>query len=134
MEQGPSPLNCPSCGKELFDNGEERFSCPYCGADVVTPRFAARETSEERCRRLESELARERVKSKIEAQAASDHFWMRGNPFSMLERQSAREALERGDIDSAKEHLAKADRAFATGCLVALIICIAFALFAVFGK
>ena len=46
MKQDPGPLNCPSCGKELYDNGEERFSCPYCGADVVIPRLTAQETPE----------------------------------------------------------------------------------------
>ena len=92
MKQDPGPLNCPSCGKELYDNGEERFSCPYCGADVVIPRLTAQETPEKRCQRLERELARERVKAQIETLAATDHFWTRGNPLSMLERQSARQA------------------------------------------
>ena len=27
-------MNCPTCGKELYDNGEERFLCPFCGAEV----------------------------------------------------------------------------------------------------
>ena len=26
-------MNCPTCGKELYDNGEERFRCPFCGAE-----------------------------------------------------------------------------------------------------
>ena len=26
---------CKSCGRSLFDSGEERFYCPYCGAEVV---------------------------------------------------------------------------------------------------
>ena len=113
MKQGPSPLKCPNCGKELYDNGEEGFPCPYCGADVVTPRLTAQETPEERCQRLEREL---------------------GNPFSMLERQSARQALERGDIDAAKAHLAKADRAFSIGCLAVAIACVVFALLAMFAR
>ena len=134
MKQDPGPLNCPSCGKELYDNGEERFSCPYCGADVVTPRLTAQETPEKRCQRLERELARERVKAQIETLGATDHFWTRGNPLSMLERQSARQALERGDIDAAKAHLVKADRSFSIGCLAVVIACIVFALLAMFAR
>ena len=100
----------------------------------MTLRLTAHDTPEERCQRLERELAREKVKAKIEALAATDHFWTRGNPFSMLERQSARQALERGDIDAAKAHLAKADRAFAVGCLVVIVACIVFALLAMFAR
>ena len=94
----------------------------------------AQETPEERCQRPERELAREKVKAQIETLAATDHFWTRGNPLSMLERQSARQALERGDIDAAKVHLAKADRAFSIGCLVVVIACIVFALLAMFAR
>ena len=25
---------CKSCGRSLFDSGEERFCCPYCGAEI----------------------------------------------------------------------------------------------------
>ncbi len=28
-------MRCEACGKEVFDNGEERFACPYCGAEIV---------------------------------------------------------------------------------------------------
>ena len=55
----------------------------------------------------------------------------------MLDGQSARQALERGDIDAAKAHLAKADRAFrafSIGCLVVVIACIVFALLAMFAR
>ena len=63
----------------------------------------AEETAEEKFLRLEQELARQKVKAEIEEQSAFEHFWFRGgNLFSMLYRQAAREALERGDIASAK--------------------------------
>ena len=122
-------MNCPTCGKELYDNGEERFCCPFCGAEVEgsgsAPREEKEETLEMRCQRLERELARLKIKAEIEEQSATEHFWFRGgNLFSMLDRQSAREALERGDIESAKKHLASAEKSFSIGCLlyIALIV------------
>ena len=87
-----------TCGKEVFDNGEERFACPYCGAEIV----AVEESVEERIKRLERELARQKLHSQIEELSAADHFWTRGNLFSMLDRQSARAAIERGDFDAAR--------------------------------
>ena len=121
-------MNCPTCGKELYDNGEERFNCPFCGAEVegsgVAPEEGKEETLEMRCQRLERELERMKVKAAIEEQSATEHYWFRGNLFSMLDRQSAREALERGDIESAKKHLASAEKSFNIGCLlyIALIV------------
>ena len=122
-------MNCPTCGKELYDNGEERFRCPFCGAEVEgsgsAPGQEKEETLEMRCQRLERELERMKVKAEIEEQSATEHFWFRGgNLFSMLDRQSAREALERGDIESAKKHLASAEKSFNIGCLlyIALIV------------
>ena len=50
-------MRCATCGKEVFDNGEERFACPHCGAEVV----AVEESTEERCRRLERECYRVRL-------------------------------------------------------------------------
>ena len=117
-------MNCPSCGKELFDNGEERFRCPFCGAEVLTDKAAAEETPEERCQRLEHELARQKVKTEIEALSAADHFWTHGNLFSMLDRQAARNALERGDIEAARKHLSNATKAFNIGCIVLVIVLI----------
>ena len=96
-------MKCPTCAKELYDNGEDRFNCPFCVAEVVGEGFVAEETAEEKFLRLEQELARQKVKAEIEEQSAFEHFWFRGgNLFSMLYRQAAREALERGDIASAK--------------------------------
>ena len=118
-------MKCPTCGKELYDNGEDHFNCPFCGAEVVGERFAAEETAEEKFRRLERELARMKVKAAIEEQCATEHYGFRGgNLFSMLDRQAAREALERGDIESAKKHLASAEKSFNIGCLlyIALIV------------
>ena len=120
-------VKCPACRKELYDNGEGRFNCPFCGAEVVGERFAAQEeTLEMRCQRLERELARQRVKAEIEEQSAFEHFWFSGaNPFSMLERQSARNALDRGDIASAKKHLASAEKSFNIGCMLYIALFVA---------
>ena len=118
-------MNCPICGKELFDNGEERFRCPFCGAEVLTDKAAAGESPEERCQRLERELARQKLKTEIEALSAADHFWTHGNLFSMLDRQAARNALERGDIEAVRKHLPNATTAFNIGCIVLVIALIA---------
>ena len=122
-------MNCPTCGKELYDNGEERFNCPFCGAEVEgsgsAPGEEKEETLEMRCQRLERELARLKIKAEIEEQSATEHFWFRGgNLFSMFNRQAAREALERGDIESAKKHLDSSEKSFNIGCLlyIALIV------------
>ena len=122
-------MNCPTCGKELYDNGEERFNCPFCGAEVEgsgsAPGEEKEETLEMRCQRLERELARLKIKAEIEEQSATEHFWFRGgNLFSMFNRQAAREALERGDVESAKKHLDSEEKSFNIGCLlyIALIV------------
>lgn len=112
-------VNCEYCGKELYDNGEERFQCPYCGADVESVR---NETLEERCRRLERELARQRMKAEIEEQSASDHFWDTDTIVSMNYRQSAREALARGDMESAKRYMGKAEKAMDMGCVLHVLV------------
>ena len=71
-------MYCPTCGKELYDNGEERFNCPFCGAEVVgsgpETEEEREETLEERCKRLERELARQKLKAEIEEQSAAEHF------------------------------------------------------------
>ncbi len=123
-------MRCETCGNEVFDNGEERFACPHCGAKVV----AVEESTEERCRRLERELERQKLHSQIEELSAADHFWTRGNLFSMLDRQSARAALERGDFDAARRYLAKAEKWFNIGCLIQIAIAVAVVLFLIFGK
>ena len=71
-------MYCPTCGKELYDNGECRFNCPFCGAEVVSSGADTEETLEERCKRLERELARQKLKAEIEEQSASEHFWFGG--------------------------------------------------------
>lgn len=38
-------MDCKSCGRPLFDSGEERFICPYCGAEVVASECAAESTT-----------------------------------------------------------------------------------------
>ena len=132
-------MNCPTCGKELYDNGEDSFNCPFCGAEVVGSGSetggAREETLEERCKRLERELARQKLKAEIEEQSATEHFWFRGgNPLSMLDRQAARNALERGDIESAKRHLASAEKSFNVGCLLSIIAIVVILLLAAFAK
>ena len=117
-------MNCPACGKEVYDNGEERFPCPFCGAEVIAGKTAAEETVEDRIQRLERELERQKVKAKIEELAVSDHYWNKGTLLSMLDRQSAREALERGDIESAKKHLADAEKSFNLGCFLQVFLLI----------
>jgi len=132
-------MYCPTCGKELYDNGECRFNCPFCGAKVVgsgsETEEEREETLEERCKRLERELALQKVKAEIEEQCATEHFWFRGgNLFSMLDRQAARNALERGDIESAKRHLASAERSFNVGCLLFIIAFVVILLLSAFAK
>ena len=48
-------MYCPTCGKYLYDNGEERFNCPFCGAEVVG---SGPETEEEREETLEEVACR----------------------------------------------------------------------------
>lgn len=132
-------MYCPTCGKELYDNGEERFNCPFCGAEVVgsgpETEEEREETLEERCKRLERELARQKLKAEIEELSAAEHFWFSGgNPFSMLFRQSARNALERGDIESAKRHLASAEKSLNVGCLLFIIAFVVILLLSAFAK
>ncbi len=132
-------MYCPTCGKELYDNGEERFNCPFCGAEVVgsgpETEEEREETLEERCKRLERELARQKLKAEIEEQSAVEHFWFSGgNPFSMLFRQSARNELERGDIGSVKRHLASAEKSLNVGCLLFIIAFVVILLLSAFAK
>lgn len=123
-------MKCDSCGKEVFDNGDKRFTCPYCGAEVVV----GRETAEERNRRLQREVERQRLHAQIEELGATDHFWTRGNLFSMLDRQSARAALGRGDLEEAGRYLARAEKSLNIGCLVEIIVAAAIILFLMFGN
>ena len=74
-----------------------------------------------------------KVKAAIEEQSATEHYWFRGgNLFSMLDRQSAREALERGDIESAKKHLASAEKSFSIGCLLYIVLIVVILIVAAF--
>lgn len=49
-------MNCPTCGRELYDNGEKRFRCPFCGAEVEgsgsAPGESREETLEIRCQSI----------------------------------------------------------------------------------
>ncbi len=119
-------MNCPSCGKELFDNGEARFSCPFCGAEIAAVKTSQAETVDERLARLEKENERLRMICKIESQGESDHFWNTDSIFSMSYRQSAREALARGDLEAAGRALGKAEKASNIGCLLQMIALVIF--------
>ena len=73
------------------------------------------ETLEERCKRLERELARQKLKAEIEEQGAAEHFWFSGgNPFPMLFRQSARNALGLGCLAAGLALLCSYRRPFTT--------------------
>ena len=124
---------CKACGKELYDNEAGRFRCPFCGAEVFGSGSAedpsaaqTSETPEERVRRLEQENARLKLKTEIESSCAAEHFWRIGNIFSMIYRQSARNALERGDLRAAKRYAEKASVATDVGCLLSIIAFIVF--------
>jgi len=115
-------LKCVHCGREVFANGEASFACPYCGATVEAARRTD-ESAEERLERLEREVARANVRTDIEKEATNDMFWR--NPlglFAGLDRQQARQALERGDVEAAKRHLESAKRTSGVGCVVNVII------------
>ena len=135
-------MRCKHCGKELFDNVEGRFNCPFCGAEVFGRKRTAvdghaEETPEERCQRLERELEQMKVKAEIEEQAANEHYlgWGATNLFSMFGRASARNALALGDIEGAKRHLKSATNAYNIGCIVKVAILITtFVLIALFGR
>lgn len=127
---GSGSAVCPVCGKRLYDNGETRFTCPFCGSAVSSSgadnEHVREETLAERCRRLEREAERLKVKAGIESLAAEDHFLSRGSLFSMIQRHAARKALDRGDIEAAKRHLKKAEVAHSVGCLIKIIAVVLF--------
>ena len=127
-------MNCPSCGKELFNNGEERFSCPFCDAEIASVKTSQPETIEERVTRLEKENERLRMICKIESQGESDHFWNTDSIFSMSYRQSARKALARGDMEGARRALDKAKKASNIGCLLQIIAILIFIIVMCFVK
>ena len=127
-------MKCPTCGKELYDNGEDHFNCPFCGAEVVGERFAAEETAEEKFRRLERELARKKVETGVDGQNsafARFGFARGGYQLSLFGTQAVRNALERSDMKLAGKHFAKA---FKVGCLLylAFIIVVVVVVVAVF--
>ena len=130
-------MKCPTCGKELYDNGEDRFNCPFCGAEVVGDRFAAEETAEEKFCRLERELARKKVETGVDGQNsafARFGFARGGYQLSLFGTQAVRNALERGDIEGAKKHLTNAEKSFNMGCILYAIVIIAILVVAAFAR
>ena len=83
------------------------------------------ESVEARLDRLDRELKRTQVKAEIEREAVNDMFWR--NPlglFAGLDRQQARQALERGDVETARRHLEEAKRTSGAGFVLNVIIAI----------
>lgn len=121
-------IACGCCGHELFANGESTFICPFCGAKVdVNPHKP--ESVEAKLSRLERELKRTKVKAEIEEEAVNDMFWR--NPlglFAGLDRQQARQALEVGDVETARRHLDDAKRTSGVGFVLNVIIAIVLAI------
>lgn len=114
---------CGCCGHELFANGEPSFACPFCGAIVVANPQS--ESVEAKLSRLEHELNRTKIKAEIEKEATNDMFWR--NPlglFAGLDRQQARQALETGDVETARRHLDEAKRTSGAGLVLNAIIVI----------
>ena len=75
--------------------------------------------------RLEHELNRIKIKAEIEKEAANDMFWR--NPlglFAGLDRQQARQALETGDVETARRHLDEAKRTSGAGLVLNAVIVI----------
>lgn len=115
-------FRCGSCGKEVFSNGEAEFICPFCGSEIVIGGQSS-ETPEEKCRRLEREAERLRLRAEIGQQAATDWCWR--NPlalFSGLDRSAARNALENGDLEAAKRHLKAAKKTSGLGFMVFVLL------------
>ena len=52
----------------------------------------------------------------------------------LIDRQAAREALERGDIESAKKHLASAEKSFNIGCLLYIALIVVILIIAAYSK
>ena len=90
---------------------------------VANPRKP--ESVEAKLSRLEHELNRTKIKAEIEKEATNDMFW--GNPlglFAGLDRQQARQALETGDVETARRHLDEAKRTSGAGLVLNAIIVI----------
>lgn len=125
MMDPSSEIVCERCGKSLYVGREPSFDCPYCGAVIVVAKYE-NETAEDRCRRLEREVERAKLREQIESQSSTDWFW--GSPlafFSGWDRTSARAALERGDFDAARKYIEAGERKQDIGCLLKILIPIA---------
>ena len=81
-------MKCPTCGKELYDNGEDHFNCPFCGAEVVGGIMAAEATAG-------GELSK--VKPGL---------------------QELIEAMRRSDLEAVVRIISNADKSFKIGVLV----------------
>ena len=81
-------MKCPTCGKELYDTGEDSFNCPFCGAEIVGGKMAAEATTG-------GELSK--VKPGL---------------------QELIEAMRRSDLEAVVRIISNADKSFKIGVLV----------------
>ena len=84
-------MNCPTCCKELYGNGEGRLNCPFCGAELVCGKMAVEATAG-------GELSK--VKPGL---------------------QELIEAMRRSDLEAVVKILSNADKAFKIGALVFVV-------------
>ena len=89
------------------------------------------ETPDDRCRRLEHELARQQLKTDMAELEAFAWRWKCADLFSWYYRRAADKALKRGDIPTARRYLMKAAKALNVGCFVYFALIIAVAVFIV---
>ena len=89
------------------------------------------ETPDDRCRRLEHELARQQLKTDMAELEAFAWRWKCADLFSWYYRRAADKALKRGDIPTARRYLMKAAKALNVGCFVYFALIIAVAVFMV---
>ena len=89
------------------------------------------ETPDDRCRRLEHELARQQLKTDMAELEALAWRWKCADLFSWYYRRAADKALKRGDIPTARRYLMKAAKALNVGCFVYFALIIAVVVFMV---
>lgn len=81
------------------------------------------ETTEERCKRLEREKELAQLKAEIESQASFENFWkIGGGLFSAAYRESARHALQEGNVEKARRAMASAEKMSSIGCVVQFVL------------
>ena len=89
------------------------------------------ETPDDRCRRLEHELARQQLKTDMAELEAFAWRWKCAGLFPWYYRRAADKALKRGDVPTARRYLMKAAKALNVGCFVYFALIIAVVVFMV---